>query len=690
MTQPLRAPLPEQRRLALLYKVSRDISGRLNLSELLPRLLKQTVESIQAHTGSLIVFDEQGRVLHSALMMEGKFQPDPDQLLVATLKSGLAGWVLQHRQGVLVPNTAEDPRWDRRPDDQIVGPKSAIAVPLLGRERVVGVMTAVKTPVNAFEPDDLALLNAIADQAGIAIENVQLLAASERRSQAMQALVATAQAINATLDMSEVLRLVVKHAQELLKVEAASIALVEGDKLVFRESVGPVAEKVKKLAVPMGQGVMGWSAQHNRPALIPDVREDPRFYPGIDEQTGFVTRALACVPVQIRRRVFGVIEVVNPVSGVFDPQTLDTLSSLAILAGTAILHAQQVAELQAAESRFASLFEDSIDPILITDLNGMITDANRKAVEFFGYSRAELVRLRVTTVHRTGTAWLGSDRFQHLRGGQEITYQTRITTKSGDEIPVEVHAKLIRRRGQEFIQWIQHDLTEHLELEELRQDLISMIYHDLRSPLGNIISSLDVVQTSLPRTYETEQSLLSIASRSAVRLSRLVDSLLDLRRLEAGQVNLNREQTNVNALVADAIEQVQSIAEGKGIELRAEVPPRLPFVIIDADMIRRVVINLIENSAKYTPGAGTITVIAKADPQEVTISVRDTGPGIPRNMHTRIFDKFARIQRDAAPKGMGLGLAFCKLAVEAHGGRIWVESQVGKGATFTLSLPITE
>jgi NtrC-family two-component system sensor histidine kinase KinB len=660
------------------------------LGELLPRVLKETVDSIQANTGSIIVFDEQGHVMYSALMTGGTFHPDPEKALAAILEHGLAGWAVNNRQSVLIVDTTRDPRWDRRPHDQASGPKSAICVPLLGRQRVVGVITLVKTPAGSLTADDLSLLTAIADQAGIAIENARLYTDSERRSQAMRALATTAQAINSTLQLDEVLRLVTQHAKDLLRVELAAIALLEDDQLVFREAVGKSSERLKGLAVKLGQGFSGWVAQNDQPVLVPDVTTDPRFSRGVDQQTGFLTRAVACVPVRIKDQVIGVIEVRNPLNGVFDAETLDLLNSLASLAGTAIVHAQQVEELQAAESRFSGLFQDSIDPILITDLNGVVTDANRKAVEFFGYDKMELVKLRITTVHRTGTAWLGSDRFHHLRAGKEINYQTRITTKSGSEVPVEVHAKLIQRRGHEFIQWIQHDLSERIALEETRNDLISMIVHDLRSPLGNILSSLDVAQSSLTIDSEMVTSLLSIATRSAERMSRLVDSLLDLRRLEAGQMVLTKEQENLHSLVKEAAEQVYSTAEGKGIQVNMEVSPRLPLVSIDADMIRRVVINLLENSIKYTPGAGVVTIGAKSGAKEITLTVQDTGPGIPASEHTRIFRKFARLQREAAPKGLGLGLAFCKLAVEAHGGRIWVESQMGKGSKFSFTLPITD
>ena len=149
-----------------------------------------------------------------------------------------------------------------------------------------------------------------------------------------------------------------------------------------------------------------------------------------------------------------------------------------------------------------------------------------------------------------------------------------------------------------------------------------------------------------------------------------------------------KSQADINTLVVEAVEIVQPSAEGKDIGLQIDIPPRLPLVDLDADMIRRVIINLMDNSIKYTPEGGVVTISARAAPAEVIVSVRDTGPGIPSDQHTRIFARFARLQREAAPKGMGLGLTFCKLAIEAHGGKIWVESQVGHGSTFSFRLPM--
>jgi PAS domain S-box-containing protein len=440
----------------------------------------------------------------------------------------------------------------------------------------------------------------------------------------------------------------------------------------------------------MGAGVAGWVAENNAPIVVPDVRRDPRFFGGVDERTGFVTRALACVPIRIGSQPIGVIEVVNPASGYFDPETLEQLDSLASLAGTAIAQARRVAEIQAAEMRFVGLFEDSLDPILISDLDGTITDVNRQAAAVFGFSRQELIGRRVTQLHRVGTDSLGAGRFQPLLSGQPIHYQTRIVTRAGGELPVEVHAKLIERGGQQFIQWLQQDLSERIALEELRSDLMSMIIHDLRSPLGNILSSLDLMSGAL-QAGDTAllNSLVSIAHRAASRLSRLVDSLLDLRRLESGEVRLNRAPAELDAVLNEALEQVQPNAQAKGLTLARVPGPALPVVPMDAELVRRVVTNLLDNAVKYTPSSGAITLSGAAAPHQVVVTVRDTGPGVPPEEQQRIFDKFTRIQRQATPQGLGLGLAFCKLAVEAHGGRIWVESGPEGGAAFHFTLPRT-
>ncbi|HKZ70176.1 MAG TPA: GAF domain-containing protein [Anaerolineales bacterium] len=683
-------PHAERSQLELLYHISRELSSRLELRELIERILRLTSESVGAENSSLILISEVGQVYDAALIVNGALVSDAASQLGPQLERGLAGWALRQKQSVLVPNTASDTRWQPAGKGQPAESKSALATPLIYADRVLGVITLVHPVPNRFNERDQALVKTIAEQAAIAVENARLLRESRRQTQAMRSLVETAQVLSSTLDPNKLLQLLLEQALRHLHLEAASIALMDANRqdLVFQMAVGVSAEKMLGLRLKLGQGIAGWVAQNRQPVIVPDVENDPRFYPEMDHLTGFRTRSVLCAPIQFEGYLLGIIECLNPAPGTLDRNTLPLLSGISSLAGNAIAHAQQFSFTEAVKDRFAGLFEDGIDPIFITDLTGKIIDANHKAAVALGYSRGELVGMSMKQVHRVTTGLLGSSPMPDLVSGIERAFVTRLTTKDNLDIPVEVHAKRIKTPDMEFIQWIERDVSERVQMEEMREDLTAMIFHDLRSPLGNVISSLTMLQQSLPSNDEMSQSLVGIAIRSGQHLSRLVDSLLDLKRLEGGKAVLHKEDALLANLVNEALQQVQPTAQGKGIDLRNELPAWLPVVRVDADMIRRVIINLIENAVKYTPGSGSVTVSVKADTNEALISILDTGPGIPESERTRIFDKFARIQRIGAPKGLGLGLAFCRLAVEAHGGRIWVEPAPKQGAVFNFTLPV--
>jgi two-component system, NtrC family, sensor histidine kinase KinB len=182
--------------------------------------------------------------------------------------------------------------------------------------------------------------------------------------------------------------------------------------------------------------------------------------------------------------------------------------------------------------------------------------------------------------------------------------------------------------------------------------------------------------------------LLDIAMRSTQRIQRLTDSLLDMNRLEAGQPIGNRQLVDISILIREAVEGISPVIKNKNQKINCEVPANLPEVLIDSDMIRRVITNLLENAAKYSPPNGQIQISARRDGNQVCVWVQDNGPGIPASEHERIFDKFIRLSTEESAKGLGLGLAYCRLAVLGHGGRIWVESELSVGSRFYFTLPI--
>ncbi len=228
------------------------------------------------------------------------------------------------------------------------------------------------------------------------------------------------------------------------------------------------------------------------------------------------------------------------------------------------------------------------------------------------------------------------------------------------------------------------------ESERLRQTLTDMIVHDLRNPMTTLMGVLDVLRMGQQQLSPELQRLLEDARHSGETLLRLVDELLDVSKMEAGQMQPDFQAIEIGVLLAQESKAVRMLTEIEGQHLSVEVEEGIGKVPCDSDLISRVVANLLSNAIKHTPRDGTIRLQAQRADHQVIIKVNDTGQGIPLKYQATIFDKFTQV-KDERPErsGTGLGLTFCKMAVEAHGGRIWVESEVGKGSTFSFTLPLS-
>jgi len=338
------------------------------------------------------------------------------------------------------------------------------------------------------------------------------------------------------------------------------------------------------------------------------------------------------------------------------------------------------------------------DPVLVMDRRDRIADMNHGAEALLGVPVRRAVGLRAADVASRFpelAALLASPR----AGAGELAvsepdgarhFAAKVSSVGADEreatgTVVLLHDITDRKEAELALRAAHEELQA---LEQMRDDLTHMIVHDLRTPLTSVASGLRTLRT-VARLDSQEQALLDTAIEGGDTLLSMINDLLDISKMEAGALQLRLQEVAPEELIRQACQQVELLARQKGQTLVAEPESGLPSVYADPDLARRTLVNLLGNAVKFTPSGGAVTVTASvAEGEAVVFRVSDTGIGIPEDARERIFDKFGQIEsrKTGGRSSTGLGLTLCRLAVEAHGGRIWVDSEPGAGSTFSFTL----
>jgi signal transduction histidine kinase len=354
-----------------------------------------------------------------------------------------------------------------------------------------------------------------------------------------------------------------------------------------------------------------------------------------------------------------------------------------------------------SEICYHCLFEYHSDPLVVLDVRGQVLASNRKAEELLGQKPggvSALIAEHFSPKPDTDAGAELSPLFSELQEVGSVGWQFELPG-TGRILEARIAClpeKVLKGMG--FF-WTAHDLVDRAQLDETRQELVNMLVHDLRVPLSNIQNSLDLVLTAWRErdvTLPIDQ-VLQIGQRSAQRMEQLISDILDSARLQAHERTLTVTRIEVKSLVEEAVDTIAGSAQRRRQTLRVQVDPNLPPMEGDLELLRRVLVNLLGNAVKYTHEDGEVTVTATLSDSDTRLetdepathfrfTVEDNGPGIAPRVQERLFRLFYRGDSTLI-KSAGIGLAFCKLAVEAHGGRIWVESTLGGGSTFAFTIP---
>jgi len=514
------------------------------------------------------------------------------------------------------------------------------------------------------------------------------------RVQLREYLLQISRAITAQLNLDDVLELVLEAATRILAGQAGLIAL--------RGSDGD-------FSIRANYGLSSAVVPYFAPLLtdIPDDADRSRFrIPRLAEKLGRIAAELGlrlqqvvALPMAIGRELIGVLYVFRSYGTRFTADDRQILSSFADQAAIAVNNAQLYEAVSQEKRRLDAILEYSADGVMILEAAHRITVFNQALARMSGWPAQAALGRQHDEVIRWARLETGLDLMSAVAGGwplpqaRPLYVEGDLRRRNGGTISVGItYAPLFTGEGAlvNIIASVR-DITRFREADELQSTFISVISHELKTPVALIKGYADtLLRKDAHWNQETVQESLGVILEETDRLNHLIDNLLDASRLQAGAMQLEMDQVALDALAERVASRFRTQSDVH--QIVTDFPADFPAVEGDAGRLEQVLNNLLSNALKYSPAGGRITIGGHSLPGEVVVTVTDQGVGIPLEEQTRIFERFFRGSRERHQRtpGAGLGLYLVKAIVEAHGGRIWVESGPGEGAVFSFALPLKQ
>lgn len=650
------------RELGLLPDIGQDLSARLDVEELAGITLQRTVQALGATDGYLIIFEPEGRI-HYEFYTPRKDSVEIEEAKKRIVSEGIIAHVVAHRQTITLEDTKNDPRWIELDGGNI---RSAIAVPLISRRSVLGALALTHNSVGYFNQDHISLMQAIASQASIAIENAQLYYVEHKRVKELVAINQITREISLFTASAELFERTPQLIQALLGYPVVSLWLTAGDTLTLRSCADTSKDLPHSMLMLTPQQV----ARTGQPAQTSGTMEG-------DASQRVVQSAIA-VPLFWEAKMSGVIAIHHARPGAFQESDHVLLETLAAQIAGALERIRLFESVEQEQRRLKAVLNSAADAILVTDSNGrlqlvnpagelLFTDVETKLGHALPPNRGydELIRLLEQSI-QSGNAVQNEIGWPDKR-----TFSTLVT-------PIEEGGQVA----------VLHDVSHFKDLDRVKNEFIATATHDLKNPLTSVLGYTQLMEKAGSLTPQQAEFIKRI-QLAANHMNELIQNLIELARIDLG-IESKHEKCNFVELVAGVADEFKVQAAAKSQTLAIIPTDERPLLKVDPVRLRQVLRNLIGNAVKYTPEGGQVTVSTEIEKNMVNVKIKDTGIGIAANDLPYIFDKFYRARGDETKdiEGNGLGLAIVKAVVEQHSGKISVESTPGEGSCFSVALPI--
>ncbi len=343
-----------------------------------------------------------------------------------------------------------------------------------------------------------------------------------------------------------------------------------------------------------------------------------------------------------------------------------------------------------SEENYRRIVETANEGILVTDTNAITLFVNARMAAMLGYTIEEMRGMEFYRLVGTEDIAASQKRLKERATGVSEQYETALVRKDGSEVWVIVSATPLFDQEQTYAGQLGMfaDISERKKVDKLKDDFIGMVSHELKTPLTVVIGSLYTSRTP-GLSKQDSDSLIHEAICGAESLADILENLLELSRFQARRLVLEKESTDIRKVAETIVRKLKSRADNHQLVL--DIPANLSPAMVDQIRLERLLHNLVDNAIKYSPGGGEVRLFAHREGDRLVMGVQDHGTGISLEDQAKLFDRFQRLDKSGTGvPGVGLGLHVCRLLVEAHGGRIWIESEPGHGTTFRFTLPLAQ
>ncbi|MGB7341229.1 MAG: GAF domain-containing protein [Phototrophicaceae bacterium] len=587
--------------------------------------------------------------------------------------------------------------------------RAFIEHPLVFGGKNLGILVLYFNKPQRYHPEQIDMIQAFATQAAQAINNAQRFETADRaleqRVEQLYALSAMGRIINATVEINKIYDVVLSYASDATKAPRGFVALFNSNGRLFVPSQRGYDATLFDDAEFLQQGLSGRVLQTGQPLRIGDTRRETGYLPFVPQ-----TRSMLITPIMKGKRVLGLILLENNQANAFSEGDGHFVAQIANQAVIAADNTQLFQRIRQARDNMKVILDAMQEGIILIDDTGHVIQTNPR-INIIEISPNDIIDQTIDDLlNQESLKFAQHLGFSTPQAVQNITANLNKEWESYPPHDYEIHddefgVRYIQRqiipvrdedRHISGIMLVFYNKSEEHELEVARESLSQMIVHDLRSPLTSVTTSLGLLQRLVPKDTEFAEIVeqTTSMSRHAIRkvLAR-VDSLLDISKMESGEIRLDREPSHIRHIVESVESALNPLAKEHQVTIKTSYDPTLPLVSIDADKVERMILNLIDNAIKYSPPDSDVSVrVIYPEPEFIRIEIADSGPGIPDDYKKRLFDRYVQIEgRKTVRRGVGLGLTFCKLVTEAHQGDIWVaDNPLGKGSVFKVTLPIAD